>query len=61
MTEELEAENPALYTRVSLSAMRTLEAGLSRPQLKTLATLSRALAVDAKELFPLGADDHIRK
>jgi transcriptional regulator with XRE-family HTH domain len=61
MTESLAAADPARYTRVSRSALRTLEAGLSRPQLKTMATLAKALGVEAQLIFPGGPDDHIRR
>lgn len=55
--EQLCRENAAIYTTVSLTTLRTLEIGMSRPQLKTAATLAKALDKLPSEVFPLGVDD----
>lgn len=60
LTGRLHQLDPLVDVLVSDSAVKALEAGWSRPRLRTMATLCRVLEVSASQLFPLGADDGIR-
>ncbi len=55
------AEKDAVrFTALSISTIRSLEVGLTRPRLTTAATLAVALGVSAADLFPDGLDDPVR-
>ena len=57
MCERLHDDEPLLYSKVSLAAIRSLELGQSRPRARTAAAIAKVLHVAPAELFPLGPDD----
>jgi transcriptional regulator with XRE-family HTH domain len=54
---QLRDQDPVQYQSVSLTAIRNLEKGISKPRLSTARTLCRALDIPLEALFPLGLDD----
>jgi hypothetical protein len=54
---ELADRSPAMYKRVSVTTIRYLEVGATRPQLSTARTLAAVLQTPHGELFPMGIDD----
>ena len=58
--KKLAEQDELRYAAVTVAAIRTLEAGRSRPRRMTAATLSAALDVPVEKLFPRGLDDPIR-
>ena len=58
--KKLAEQDDMRYVAVTVAAIRTLEAGRSRPRRMTAATLAAALDVPVEVLFPRGLDDPIR-
>ncbi|HEY0865818.1 MAG TPA: hypothetical protein VGE01_00480, partial [Fimbriimonas sp.] len=56
LTRRLEERDPALYRTVGFEAIKSLEAGWTRPRTTTARTLCEVLGVPVEELFPSGVD-----
>jgi transcriptional regulator with XRE-family HTH domain len=54
---DLAKGNPDNHVPLSLSALKKLESGLSRPRPRTAVTLASALSTTVEALFPHGLDD----
>jgi transcriptional regulator with XRE-family HTH domain len=54
---DLARENGPEFRVISLSALRSLELGLSRPRAATAGALAKALGRSAADVFPSGMDD----
>lgn len=57
LCRDLQLAQPFLYTTVSQTGLKSLEAGRVRPQMKTAATLARVMGQEVLTLFPMGIDD----
>ena len=58
--KKLAEQDDTRYVGLTVSTVRLLELGLTRPRRTTAATLSVALETSVEELFPLGTDDPTR-
>jgi hypothetical protein len=57
LCRDLQSEQPFIYTTVSQTGLKSLEAGRVRPQMKTAATLAKVMGQEIPSLFPMGLDD----
>ena len=60
LCDDLSLVEPARYRAVGLTTLRDLELGLSRPKMRTAATVANALKQSITELFPLGIEDPLK-
>lgn len=60
LTRRMEAVDPVLNAGISEEGIKALEAGWSKPRLRTMATLARVLGKAPTALFPMGADNGAR-
>jgi hypothetical protein len=60
LSERLNGQDPSIYAKVGLTALRNLELGLSRPRLKTARTIAAAVGADLHLIFTSGFDGAFR-